>query len=57
MPSRPHALTATKAIKALRVLLIGNNTIRRDKPIKCHVKLFIIAAKVEILYVAAFSKK
>jgi hypothetical protein len=54
MPSRPHALTATKAS---RVLLIGDNAARRDKPIKSHAKLFIIAAKVEILYAAASSKK
>jgi hypothetical protein len=54
MPSRPHALAATNA---LRVLLIGENVIRRGKPIGCHVKIFIIATKAEILYVAAYSKK
>jgi hypothetical protein len=54
MPLRPYAFTA---IKALRVLLIGDNAARRDKPIKSYAKLFIIIAKVEILYAAAFSKK
>jgi hypothetical protein len=55
MPSWPHALTATKA---LRVLLLGENAARREKPIKCHVKLFIRVAKVEILcnLTVAFSK-
>jgi hypothetical protein len=55
MPSWPHALTT---IKALRVLLLGENAARREKPIKCHVKLFIRVAKVEILYnlTVAFSK-
>jgi len=54
MPLRPYAFTTTKA---LRVLLIGDNATRRDKPIKSYAKLFIIAVKVEILYIAISSKK